>query len=431
MDSLTIELIYKILDDCDLETLLNVIQLNKFYINITQKFIFCKYEITYRKDYKFIKTNKMIKVKIYDLTDEDVLRLPNIEEMSLSGHYSNSCLQKFTKLKSLELSHCDKLSGVMDGLVNLKKLVCGWNSDISRNSLKKLINLEILECDDKKLKNRTLEHLTKLSELKFTDSQSLKLKDFSCMRNLKKLEILSGKNLTDDMMKQLINLEYLTLGKYAGELLTDEGFINMNKLKYFNVHCDLTDKCLLNKPHLETLDYKWCNFSSKAIMQLHELRELRIDGSLIFDETIQSLPHLETLQLQYSNLTDKAFIHSDKIYNLHLEWNPTGRVTDIGLHMLPNLVLLKISGKYITDDGFRLLPKIFELFIIGEHNISDEGLKWLIRLNRLEIEYSDRITCDGLLKLPNLEKAIIIGMPQEYMAYLQKHGLKSCDLHYY
>lgn len=110
---------------------------------------------------------------------------------------------------------------------------------------------------------------------------------------------------------------------------------------------------------------------------------------------------LKTLVLNDCYIQDNDIAQLKNLERLCLDRNNS--ITDNGLHNLKNLKHLRLQGVYITNEGLRYLSKIEYLEINFNDRITDEGLEFIKNVKCLILPYNTKITESGLKLLKNLE----------------------------
>lgn len=188
----------------------------------------------------------------------------------------------------------------------------------------------------------------------------------------------------------------------------------------------------VHMPNVVTLDYKRCQpyyiYGMRRTYQLHDGREhpniKKLDiseCSLIIEihkEYILSMTNLRTLKIKGS-LRTRTCIGDNDIKNLtklrhltELDVSENDEISDEGISNLTQLKILKIrdmnKNKYwgekkITNDALKNMKELERLDISGNPNITDDALFRLTKLKVLKINRNNKITDKGLLPL-NLEE---------------------------
>jgi hypothetical protein len=290
---------------------------------------------------------------------------PNIYHILIEREFNDySILNKIPKsnIKSLEFYNSNikdsELSYLPSSLENLILNNCyGLTNEGIKNLPTSLKSLEIIESYYQKLTRQIIEYLPKgFIELKII---SIELEDSDLKElpsSLTKLNLENQYKLTNDKFKYLSkNLKYLEL----------------NKIDNFN-----EEGLKLIPSNITYLSISNC--------------------SKINDNSLKYIP---------SNI-------------IHLKLNYCENINGIGfqyLTLLSNLKKLEIDGKYLTDEGMKILHNltiIQSLDLNSNKNITNEGIKYLpLSLTSLRLNFNEnKITKECLLNLPsNLIKLEIYG----------------------
>jgi len=191
----------------------------------------------------------------------------------------------------------------------------------------------------------------------------------------------------------LKNLQYLSLdyclsidGNYIGSL------INLVELEIIVSGCNITKEILKKLIHLKKLTIRCCgNLNENLFEDMIQLEILEIHTCKNFtDKSIKKLINLKKLHVFYYKDTVNTF-------------------TDDAIKDLINLELLKIYNcPKITDESIQKLIKLKNLDISNSKNITDKSIKMLTNLNKLSIRYNNKISDESIEKLVNLRFLEII-----------------------
>lgn len=221
-----------------------------------------------------IKSLEFLMINTKDVTDEGIVsltKLTNLQELKLTfcPKFTDKGLLKIANMKNLKklsmtFATYDNpkqtyatISGLacLNALTNLKSLVLtGVIQDGSGLNLSNLKNLESLHITCK------VTSMQKRGVSVFPIYQLFNDQDLACLENLKNLRSLSlsgSDSITDKglmHLKNLTNLEYLTLSEAS---LTDEGLAylkNMKKLNYLSIGGSFTEYGLQNLKELKALE---------------------------------------------------------------------------------------------------------------------------------------------------------------------------------
>jgi internalin A len=347
-------------------------------------------------DQALSKINKCLKQKSksLDLSNLDLTELPDIlfeltflQSLNLSGNpfkLLNSSIEKLTSLKIIQFSNIEfselpesfsSLSNLVylnlrgKKITNFPKQILGLNKlktiDLSYckisylpselNNLTEIETLWLLDNPIVEIKNieTVLNNLTQLS------INGTKIKDFSFLKNLKKLKNLSigGHSLESEKLPlEILNLKTLTRLHISQSSITSitgiEKLINLNNLLIFNSKIKIIPKLIGN---LNSLQELWISDSlikkiPKEIGNLKNLSTLTLYSNSIVEipkeignllnlnkldlhkNTINKIPpeigklkNLETLNLSYNNLIvlPTEISRLEKLKNLSTSSNDT------------------------------------------------------------------------------------------------------------
>lgn len=224
------------------------------------------------------------------------------------------------------------------------------------------LNLSGTDITDEKL-NELID--MPIQELDLTSCQKLTKNALPILAKLKSLNkvILDGNEwVNDDVLKEIpTNIKSLSIG--ACKNFTNRGLDDLEKtavreLSMFGCQ-QLRDEDFVSLPtSLNALDISYCsNVNEKAfnrVGKMDSLRTLVLTETPITNAQAFLLPkHVEKLDLSGCQLDDEAmdaFVEMNRLQELHLN---SLKITDEGLKKLPSAIkLLSLNGcKNITDDG--------------------------------------------------------------------------------
>ena len=284
--------------------------------------------------------------------------------------YAMAYIQKHPHIKALYYSNYPR-DCVPDQLLN-------------RLNLEAFSELQILEIDDTKAGDSffsQLEKLTCLEQLHISENPNLTADNIDSLTKLKRLRILKldcCQNVGNgclNKISQMENLEYLSIDALdANVQITDEGFKQIARLKNLKRislgNLSISDQTLKELSKIESLrevNIYYCpNITSDGIKSLQTLPELRVlnvsDCQTLAESktvTVLNFPKLETLSVDF-----RIEIKSSRLKELFVS-----NVTDF-------------DGSSL--DFFDSLPSLECLCLDNCQNVSDAGIKRLVRLKNLK-----------------------------------------------
>lgn len=275
----------------------------------------------------------------------------------------NKIIEKFTKIKELDLSNCHKITdvsvqevGKLKGLTALNLTYCLSITDNGLAHLKELQeSLEVLNLSDcREITNGGIMHLLALI-------------------NLKSLNISRCENISDSGVKELWKLNKLQSLNLDGCKITDGGIDGIENAKNL-------EEVFLGSRQIR-------NGGLKHLSKLIKLQSLSLANcSEITDEGLENLKDLKQLRM----------LNLGGCYN----------ITDAGIKKLEGLSDLKTLSLFgcskITDVGLESIGKFKKLKMLSLgacHKITDVGLTHLMNLKDLEsldLRACVKITYKGL-----------------------------------
>lgn len=146
--------------------------------------------------------------------------------------------------------------------------------------------------------------------------------NFNYFSNLKVLKLDKNRNITDNSISKLYNLEELSLPR--NKLITSKGIVNLNKLKYLNLYSNnnIDDYSISNKLLLNTIIIVHNNkITDKAFLKMKHLKYINLyynNNKLLKYEFILNNPLIESIKIPYiikNNLDSKIISKINKINN--------------------------------------------------------------------------------------------------------------------
>ncbi|XP_039677450.1 toll-like receptor 13 [Perca fluviatilis] len=304
----TLDLSYNDIAELDCNTFLNLTRLTT--LNLYQN------RISKIKGCVFQNLNDLIEVNIGEnavFTFDNTFKvgLQKLESLNLNNnrllHLMSEDFSNLSSLRSLDLENykCYNVNErAFQGLDNLQTLI------ITPGNYRKEMFIGLAQ-----LENLTL-HLTAKWELR--SSQQNDYSPFSNLPNLKKLilkdyDIFDAQDITQDLLKGLKSLEFLTSDNFFKKSLHPDTFKHTPRLKVLQIiNSDLshlTPELFWQIPNLQKLDLsnnklRYLDFLGGAnLLTLRWLKLIRNELSLINETALQCLPALTYLDLNNNPLT--------------------------------------------------------------------------------------------------------------------------------
>ena len=292
---------------------------------------------------------------------------------------------------------------------NQGRLTAAVTEDLYRISLLTGISANRVEAT-------SLQHFSKMKELKNLEIQDIReladadLVHLARLTSLEGLTLAGASQLTNDCISHLAGLTNLKRLRLSGAAITDEGLTQLRSLK-----------------NLEELSLRDTRAEGAILSSLGEIPLKQLDLPDLSDEyaaSLAGLADLEQLSCTGPSLTDRGLAHFAGLtrltsLNLHRcrsispsgfeSLRPLTRLTSLGLsetqagdeamRQLAHhywLTSLSVGSEHLTNEGMHHICEIISLQhlnIGGEARVSDEGLRDLWRLQRLN---SLAIDVDGL-----------------------------------
>lgn len=146
--------------------------------------------------------------------------------------------------------------------------------------------------------------------------------NFNYFSNLKVLKLDKNRNITDNSINKLYNLEELSLPR--NKLITSKGILNLNKLKYLNLYSNnnIDDYSISNKLLLNTIIIVHNNkITDKAFLKMKYLKYINLyynNNKLLKYQFILNNPLIESIKIPYiikNTLDSKIISKINKINN--------------------------------------------------------------------------------------------------------------------
>ncbi len=285
--------------------------------------------------------------------------------------------------------------------------------------------LEFSYADAKRVDDAALEHLAKLTGLRFLslDNTSIRAGGLEHLKKLKRLEVLKldSVEISDEALKHIGQISTLIRLGLARTPITDQGLAHLHGLTSLrNIALTQTRITGMGFSHLaglESLTYAHLCDSGltdeglREVAKLKSLEILRLEGTKVTDRGVAHLERSKTLRelkLVGTDITDAGLDHVAEITPLESLDVPEG-TTAAGLGKLTPLTNLKHLGIWqmrYTDDGLGPLRQFKNLrYLSLMTGITNEDLAAISTLSSLEelIMNSSPITNRGLAQLAALK----------------------------
>ena len=340
-------------------------------------------------------------------------------------------LDNLTNLEHLDLERCGITNECMmfiGKLYKLKYLNLSYNNNIKNlNHITSLINLKelYLKCCEG-ITNEELIYCT--NDLQKLDVSACTINDAGMiyvgkLKQLRTLLLPSGLDLTDEGFMWLKNLDHL-------ENLDING-INI-EMGLCAIHCELKKLYLSNCHRLRD-----CGF--ETIGKMRELRELVLHNIDVGDQALKYIGELNLIKLELimMNIGNEGLVHIGKMTSLEkLSITCCRGITLLPLSRLINLKKLDIQYcENITDEGLQFLncDYLVNLKILCLRNvgITNEGL-CCVKLNlfKLDLGVNNWLSREGVERciknMPNLRRINVRGcdlLNLDDLEYVQKCGI--------
>ena len=260
---------------------------------------------------------------------------------------------------------------------------------------------------------RGLGSLSQLSELCISLNSTLTDGDVQGLTRLKSLEMVNATNVKNlstltaltrlnmDFCSNLTGLEHctnLTWLSMDGSKMPSYNFLTaLQRLTHLTARgCSVTDAQLRMLPSLTHLNVMCTNLT--RLDALTNLKSLVIDSC----EHITELHSAGLLHLDMSEcrLSDDALRQLTALTSLNM--SGCQQITDEGIRGLTQLQRLNMYRSRVTDDGLRRLTRLTHLYIGCNLLITDEGIKHLPSLQQLGMRQCVNITDAGVAHLTQL-----------------------------
>jgi len=299
------------------------------------------------------------------------------------------------------------------------------NKTVSNWVLRHFSDIEVLNCiyNSIHITYDTMVSLTNLKELSIRDNKHVpSSKAVQQLTTLTKLTLCYKNSITDECLKNLINLKSFSIGSV--KRITDQGLVNMKCLEKLKIDSNenitdqglemlsstlttlllhgkisITDVGLKKMTNLTKLDLLTSEISNDAVQSLVNLKSICIHTiSKITFQGISSLKNLITLEIYSNPIKNKELNSMNQLTSLTLR-SSRDKLTNKCLKDLTNLSKLNFSlNTYIDNDGIKNLPLLTNISI--NHRITVEGIMHLTALSSLQL--SRNITDNGIHDLTNL-----------------------------
>ncbi|KAL9643453.1 hypothetical protein ABK040_010068 [Willaertia magna] len=379
-----------------------------------------KLEITECKNEEHINLlQKFTKLKALDILfcnfkDEHLQKLNNLTELNINRclNINGTCFKYLNNLKTLTLENTNTPDTYLNNLNNLNKLLMNNCFEINNNHF--------------------LENLKQLTSLQLNNILNFNVTYLNNLNNLKELTLNNCAGINDfNFLQNLPNLNSLVLSKNRKNCLsTNFSLLNDNELmftrnlqilkleihssnSYYDCNSNITGTCFNNLNKLEHLEGSLFNLEENNLQYLINLKHL-----ILFQ-------HSKPISGKYfkylKNLRTLSFLANDKFKEKYLR----------NLPLLESLYVkdnVKFVGEYLNE------LKYLTNLNVANTNIEDKYLINLKSLKVLDLNNCKLITGECLLKLSNLQKLYLnncLNLNEIYLSkliYLQDLEINKCNI---
>jgi hypothetical protein len=324
----------------------------------------------------------------------------NLENHSVNDaeFRANMIGNRVTKLK---INRCMNITdAIFQDLINLEELDIYICDNIGNGGFQYLTNLKILNlyrCYG--INDTAFHHLQNIQRLFIYRCYGITNEAFRYLSNLQDLELVHCQQITDDALQYLGGLYKLEINDCS---ITGTGYRHLRGL-----HTFICRSTIINNPleleGIHTLDISGCFFNINTIFDnLHGIHNLNISSCNSDNPDIglfNNILGINELNMSNFNLDTYPFtvnfsekIKGIKILNIRgCENIPVEFFTN-----LSNIHTLNIRGcDQVTDDSIASLQGIHTLNMC-ETDITDNGLKHLYGIKRINVRNCPNITAGGI-----------------------------------
>ncbi|AYV82976.1 MAG: hypothetical protein Hyperionvirus3_122 [Hyperionvirus sp.] len=339
----------------------------------------------------------------------EIQNITSLHSLKIIGEdFDWSVLKSFVNLKNFCYFVSDRTfknfsPGIVEELTSLTKLVFMGHSSIKDFSLRKLVNLEILQLENLyNVKNHYIEDLTNLHTLTLNDSNS----GVFCTT-------YQGVNIYDYQLEKLTGLTRLDLNNNS--TITSAGIKNLNiKSLSLNYNTTITSEGIRHL-HLKSISLGSNKLiSNDVISKMTQLESISLDSNEeINDLTLEKLTNLRLLELRDNDtITNKSVSLLTKLTFLDLG-NNKNITSEALVDMLDIRHLSLYANDIIGSGSISHMTKIIDLNLNGNKIISDVDLKNITNVVHLTL-WGDKIpsvckvTFDYVSRLSKLKTICLI-----------------------
>ncbi|AYV83733.1 MAG: hypothetical protein Hyperionvirus11_6 [Hyperionvirus sp.] len=396
--------------------------------------------------------------KMTQINDTVLNRLHNITSLDVHDKQkkiSNKGLSTLINLENLDIRYSETITD--DGLTNLSRLktlrILSGVPNITGAGLLNLISLTELDISGvrvitrKRITDAEIKHLSRLIKLKIHTLSPITHHGLLNLRNLRHLKI-SGihtprdtfreaksltRNITDDGLGLLTNLQGLELYTISDEHylthLSISKLINLTELKiYTDIEItkygllpltklqlvSLTNTCIGDNFMDHLTDLKELKLSNNRLLSnldspgVTSIRILELENQKITPTHINNLSNLLELSIKNNHeIKDDDLIKLKYLKKLHLD-NTT--VTGKCFEFFENLISLEVIQQQLGDNVLRSLTKLERISLDDMVTLVDEDIAQLVNLRHGEFVAMNQLSINAFVGLRKLEKIILDNM---------------------
>lgn len=244
------------------------------------------------------------------------------------------------------------------------------------------------------------------------------------------INYLNGFNYKIILKMRLINKQFLEYSKSYTASEQEKIEINQNFKKWKEIFPKLAYIKLNSRSKITNEDFLLFDEMKVINMALCTQKEITDGG-------FANCHNLLKLNLQGAcghwfggnHFTDELFKSLTKLEELYMDDNHV--ITDEGISLLCEMKDLHLSNcSKITNNGFKNFNKLVKLIIYNLNKLDDGVFNFIPNLEYLSVTFNENITDKGILQLKNIRNLILIGCNTECYDYDKLLKLKELSLTY-